>query len=330
MILPEFSIVVPVYNAEKYIGECVNSVLSQSITDFELILVDDGSTDESGKICDAFSLKDERVKVIHQPNSGHISARMNGVKQAVGDYVLFIDSDDYWLDGCLETIEKNLKRFGCDLLVFRLKRGEEICHDFFCGEKASITHEQYFSVSLGESGMNSLVIKAFARRLFENVDISTFSHLRNSEDLVLSTILARKAQAISYVPDVLYYYRPNEASITNSLNENAMDEFVLSRAVLWAELERLGLDNSENKNVLYSAFLRRAADFAMQISLSKMPSSEKKTRFEKICGMKIFEVAIADSDLSQFGKAKRLRLKLLHSRKYTALILLDKVRSFVI
>ncbi len=328
--MPRFSIVIPVYNAEKYIGDCVNSVLSQSLTDFELILVDDGSTDESGKMCDVFSLKDERVRVIHQPNSGHISARMNGVKQAVGEYVLFIDSDDYWLDGCLETVERNITRFGCDILVFRLKRGEEICHDFFCGEKANITHEQYFSVSLGESGMNSLVIKAFARRLFENVDISTFSHLRNSEDLVLSTILARKAKVISYVPDVLYYYRPNEASITNSLNENAMEEFVLSRAVLWAELERLGLDNKQNKKVLYLGFLRRAADYAMQISLSKIPLSEKKTHFEKICEMKIFEEAVAVSDLSQFGKAKRLRLKLLHSRNFTALILLDKVRSFVI
>ena len=328
--MPKFSIVVPVYNAEKYICECVDSVLSQSMKDFELILVDDGSTDNSGRMCDGFALQDERIKVIHQPNSGHISARMNGVKQAVGDYVLFVDSDDYWLDGCLETVDKNLVRFGCEVLVFRLRRGEEICHDFFGGEKAEITHGKYFSVSLAESGMNCLVIKAFARRLFETVDISSFSHLRNSEDLVLSTMLVKAAESIGYIPDVLYYYRPNETSITNTINENALSEFVFSRNVLWAELERLGLDNSENKKVLYLGFLRRAADYVMQISLSGLSSAEKKAEFNKILGMKIFKEAMAESDLSVFGKAKQLRLKLLHSRNFAILILLDKARSFVI
>lgn len=328
--MPKFSIVVPVYNAEKYICECVDSVLSQSMKDFELILVDDGSTDNSGRMCDGFALQDERIKVIHQPNSGHISARMNGVKQAVGDYVLFVDSDDYWLDGCLETVDKNLVRFGCEVLVFRLRRGEEICHDFFGGEKAEITHGKYFSVSLAESGMNCLVIKAFARRLFETVDISSFSHLRNSEDLVLSTMLVKAAESIGYIPDVLYYYRPNETSITNTINENALSEFVFSRNVLWAELERLGLDNSENKKVLYLGFLRRAADYVMQISLSGLSSAEKKAEFNKILGMKIFKEAMAESDLSVFGKAKQLRLKLLHSRNFAILILLDKARGFVI
>lgn len=328
--MPRFSIVIPVYNAEKYIGECVKSVLSQSITDFELILVDDGSTDKSGMLCDNLALQDNRVKVIHQPNSGHISARMNGVKQAVGEYVLFIDSDDYWLDGCLEKVDKNIDRFGCDILVFRLQRGEEICHDFFGGEKPYITHGEYFTVNLAETGMNCLVIKAFARKLFETVDISSFSHLRNSEDLVLSTMLAKAAESISYVPDVLYYYRPNETSITNTFNENAMEEFVFSRNVLWAELERLGLDNKQNKKVLYLGFLRRAADYAMQISLSKIPLTDKKHHLEKICNMNIFKEAIAEADLSVFGKAKQMRIKLLLARNFTALILLDKVRNFVI
>ena len=109
VITPGFSIVIPVYNAEKYLGECVESVLSQSVTDFELILVNDGSTDKSGHLCDRFALRDERVKVIHQPNSGHITARMNGVSAAEGDYIMFLDSDDYWLDGALSAVANNLE-----------------------------------------------------------------------------------------------------------------------------------------------------------------------------------------------------------------------------
>ena len=327
VITPKFSVVIPVYNAEKYLDECVESVLSQDVTDFELILVDDGSTDESGHLCDRFALRDGRVKVIHQPNSGHITARMNGVSAAVGDYIMFMDSDDYWLDGALTAVKNNLERFGCDMLVFRLRRGNENCHDFFGGEKADISRSEYFSVSLAESGMNSLVIKAYVRRLFKNVDISAFSTLRNSEDLVLSTMLAREAKKISYVPDVLYWYRPNEGSITNSFNENEIYEFIVSRGFLWAELERLGLDNEENKKVFYSGFLRRVSDWAFQVSISNMTADEKKKHLSKACDNDAFIKAMKSVDLSQFGKAKRLRLKLLYSRRFDIMILIDKFRS---
>lgn len=329
MILPRFSIVVPVYNAEKYLDECVNSVLSQSATDFELILVNDGSTDNSGTLCDGFALRDKRVKVIHQQNSGHIVARLTGVNHANGEYVLFMDSDDYWLDGCLEIIEKNLVRFGSDVLIFRLKRGKEICHDFFGGEKERITHGEYFTVSLAESGMNSLVIKAFSKRLFENIDISGFTHLRNSEDLVLSTILIKAADSISYIPDVLYYYRPNELSITNNLNKKAIEEFLISRNVLWKELEQHGLDNQINKKVLYTELLRRVADYAFQVSMSKLSEEEKRLCFDDVCNLDMFNKAMSESDLSVFGAAKQLRLKLLRSKSYTVLMLLDKIRARV-
>lgn len=327
VITPGFSIVIPVYNAEKYLGECVESVLSQSVTDFELILVNDGSTDESGHICDRFALRDERVKVIHQQNSGHITARMNGATAAVGDYIMFIDSDDYWLDGALSTVEKNLERFGCDMLVFRLRRGDENCHDFFGGERADIPHSEYFSVSLAESGMNSLVIKTYARKLFKNVDISSFSGLRNSEDLVLSTMLAKAAEKISYVPEVLYYYRPNKGSITNSFNAKEIDEFIISRSFLWAELERLGLDNDDNKKVLYSGYLRRVSDWAYQASISSMATEEKISHLSKVCKLDMFSEAVKSSDLSQFGKATRMRLNFLASRRFSLMILFDKIRN---
>ena len=327
VITPGFSIVIPVYNAEKYLGECVESVLSQSVTDFELILVNDGSTDKSGHLCDRFALRDERVKVIHQQNSGHITARMNGVSAAVGDYIMFLDSDDYWLDGALSAVANNLERFGCNMLVFRLRKGDENCHDFFCGERSDITHSEYFSVSLAESGMNSLVVKAYARKLFENVDISSFSGLRNSEDLVLSTMLAKAADKISYVPDVLYYYRPNEGSITNSFNAKEIDEFIISRSFLRAELERLGLDNDDNKKVLYSGYLRRVSDWAYQASVSSMTTEEKISHLSKVCESDMFSEAVKSADLSQFGKATRIRLRFLASRRFSLMILFDKIRS---
>ena len=102
--MAEVSIIVPVYQAENYIRQCIDSILVQTFTDFELILVDDGSKDWSGQICDEYARTDERVRVIHQKNSGAAAARNNGMNHAVGRYLMFIDSDDYiapTMVGCL-------------------------------------------------------------------------------------------------------------------------------------------------------------------------------------------------------------------------------------
>lgn len=95
--MPLFSIIIPVYNVEKYLNKCVDSVLNQTFTDFEVILVDDGSTDNCPAICDSYAEKDKRVKVIHKPNGGLINARKSGLEIADGNYIGFVDSDD-WIE----------------------------------------------------------------------------------------------------------------------------------------------------------------------------------------------------------------------------------------
>ena len=91
---PIISVIVPVYNTEKYLDECIQSILSQTFADFELLLVDDGSTDGSGNICDKYAIQDERIKVFHQENRGVTAARKLGVKYSNGNYICFVDSDD--------------------------------------------------------------------------------------------------------------------------------------------------------------------------------------------------------------------------------------------
>jgi glycosyltransferase involved in cell wall biosynthesis len=95
--MPKLSIVIPVYNTEKYLKQCIDSVIGQTFTDFELILVDDGSTDGSGNICDVYAKEDSRVSVVHTKNQGVVTARRTGVALAKGEYIACVDSDD-WLD----------------------------------------------------------------------------------------------------------------------------------------------------------------------------------------------------------------------------------------
>lgn len=94
--MPAISVIIPVYNTEKYLPQCLDSVLMQSFADFEIIAVDDGSTDASGRICDEYAFRDSRIRVFHQKNQGVSSARNQALAEAVGEYVIFLDSDDYW------------------------------------------------------------------------------------------------------------------------------------------------------------------------------------------------------------------------------------------
>ncbi len=118
---PVISVIIPVYNREKYIGRCVDSVLSQSFDDFEVLLIDDGSSDLSPQICDEYAKKDARVKVIHKANGGVSSARNEGLKVAQGEYITFVDSDDLMRPGFFEGGNKKIKEYNPDLIVAGFK-----------------------------------------------------------------------------------------------------------------------------------------------------------------------------------------------------------------
>ena len=114
----KISIIVPVYNSEKYLPETAQSILKQSFSDFELILVDDGSKDGSGKICDQLAAKDTRIKVIHKTNGGICSARNAGLKEAAGEYIAFCDNDDIYLPGLVEYNYALAKKYDADVVRY--------------------------------------------------------------------------------------------------------------------------------------------------------------------------------------------------------------------
>lgn len=122
------SIIVPVYNIEKYLQRCIESILAQKFVDFELLLIDDGSKDKSGDICDNFALKDKRIKVFHKENGGVSSARNLGIAKAQGEWITFIDSDDWVSEDYLSSFSTD-----CDLCV----------QGYYCGENA-IRYDEIF------------------------------------------------------------------------------------------------------------------------------------------------------------------------------------------
>ena len=113
------SVIIPVYNVEKYLNACIESVLSQSFNDYEIILVDDGSTDNSGALCDEFAAKYDSISVIHQENKGLGGARNTGIDAAKGSYILFLDSDDTIDPDCLKICYEKAEKHNCDMVAFK-------------------------------------------------------------------------------------------------------------------------------------------------------------------------------------------------------------------
>lgn len=152
---PFFSIVIPIYNVEKYLRKCVDSVIEQEYKNIEIILVDDGSPDECPKICDEYVEKDSRVKVIHKLNGGLSSARNAGTKKATGKYIIFLDSDDYWnrKDG-LGKIAERLQEVEADVLSYK-------CIDYSCVTGKQYVKKQNYDCELIRSRTKKEILKYY-------------------------------------------------------------------------------------------------------------------------------------------------------------------------
>ncbi len=228
---PFFSVIIPIYNTGKELERCVNSVLSQTFEDMELILVDDGSTDDSGQLCDQFAEKDGRVVVIHQENGGSSEARNTGVRNAKGNYLVFLDSDDMWSEGdALEGIYKVINdNLNTDVVVFGLEiwkddgtfvktRRVEASNSTSKEDiiKKLIYTNQYFSASY---------VKILKRTFFVENDLFFKKELLSGEDMEWSARVMVLCNSIQVYPSTFYKrIRRSEGSITSDIGKkNILD-----------------------------------------------------------------------------------------------------------
>lgn len=221
-----FSIIVPVYNVEKYLNQCVDSILNQSCKDFELILVDDGSTDGSSAICDDYAKKDNRVKVIHKENGGQTSARNAGVDIAVSQYLVFIDSDD-WVDlDYLQNFEIAIKQHNvdvvcCGMVETTVDSKKNIPFDYDAGfyEKQDIKNKIFPSLIYGFEGKNfspTLWAKAIKKELYQSFSKQVDHRIKIGEDSAIIKPCIYNANSIYVSEQCSYFYRTNFNSVTKN------------------------------------------------------------------------------------------------------------------
>lgn len=270
-----FSVIVPVYNVERYLRQCIDSILAQTYRDFELILVDDGSQDSSGIICDEYAAKDSRITVIHKENQGQISARRVGLKKSSGQYICFVDSDDQVSDELLQNVADIILGFSSDVITFKWIRadmnGNPLCEETPIFNEGEIEKEEYFQKMLSSASLNSLCKKICRRTLFDlDADYSEYYKIRSGEDLLQTLPIIYAANKFYYLNKALYIYRMNPQSITHIFKKDDYKALNTVRLALYQCMVDLGYDSYKNQAVFFKFYLwllrKRLFDYCINVS----------------------------------------------------------------
>lgn len=281
-----FSIIVPVYKVEKYLPACIDSILGQNYRGYELILVDDGSPDRCPHICDEYGKKDSRVKVIHKENGGLSSARNAGLEIATGEYIVYLDSDDFFLnENSLSQIDEKAVS-GPDIIMYKTaasdENGKEISYphmDFsFNQEKCSI--EEMVAITVrGEEFQTSAWSKAVRRNLLVEYDIS-FEEGLLGEDIDWYLNVIRHAKTYAIVDDYLYVYRNRDGSITKTVGIRNLTDllWILDK---WTKIIVGGGDNSYMDQSLRHYLGKTYTSVLIVYSMIKKGRNEYKQRVKE-------------------------------------------------
>lgn len=250
---PMFSIHIPVYNTEKYLSKCIESVLNQTYQNFEIILTDDGSTDTSGEICDEYARKYDKIKVFHNKNQGLLLTRRFSIKHAMGEYSLFVDSDDFIEPFTLEHIDAIIQEYLCDTVIFhyiRVTDKDEIRYIPPVWNKLKRfenNKKELYEKLLLSSKLNNMCMKAVKTSLLlsDNTNYENYKFVTNSEDQLQSFYIIFNSKTIIYTPTILYNYNTNTSSITNNINKNSFASMACVKNIALEHLKSIPSFNNQ-------------------------------------------------------------------------------------
>lgn len=278
------SVIVPIYKVEKYLKQCIDSIIDQTYNNIEIILVDDGSPDCSGEICDEYAKKDERIKVIHKKNGGLSDARNKGINEATGKYIAFIDSDDYIEPCYLEKLYHAIKKNGTKIAQCNIQKVDESNTVIeTIGDKIKSEKDGKIMIKeLYDNKWENIVVwnKLYVKQLFDNI---RFPVGKLHEDEYTTYKVLYDIEKISIIPECLYCYRQRKESIIGK-------KFTLNRLdILEALEERLSYFQQKNEKELYyltlQLYLQKIRESYLKVRLfieeSNLVQKELKKKYKK-------------------------------------------------
>ena len=331
------SIIMPVYNSEKYLRKAVDSVLNQEFDEFELILVDDGSPDNSGAICDAYAAEHENVKVIHKKNGGICSARNAGIEQASGEYIGFCDNDDEYLPGLIQDNYELASAHDVDLMRYakikRLEKDDGKVWETIAQIKDMFIEQQEFYRYYDNIRREDTIWTGFYRRsIIEQYDIRFDESFRfGSEDLNFNLRFLKHCKRLGFNSKAYYSWTQRDShSTSRSFKRDFLDKNMINLQLEYEFMMETcegKVDNCMKNVFLTNSYVHPIIDY-MCIKNCDLTMKEKGERLEIIRSHPIFDIRIPKDTLH---KAKKMNyrmyitMKLFDRRKYRSLItILDK------
>ncbi len=298
-----FTVVVPVYNIEKFVGKCVKSIINQTYKNLEIILVDDGSKDDSGKICDAFAADDARIKAVHKVNAGLGMARNTGIENATGDYIAFIDGDDVLDPRLFEVAAKYLSTKKYDIFAYGITTFVD--EKQIAEAKLSNKHTEYLGdavqnttlpevVYLGgtDKGLDgSACTKIISMELIRSSKFRFVSErVFISEDYYSNLFLFKYAKSVLSIPDNLYFYRKNNvASLTSTYRDDRFEKCTYQYFESIKLAEEFGYNDLVKKNLGLQYFGNIQGAFDLILNCSKFSRKEKTKKLKEIISDERFQ-----------------------------------------
>lgn len=223
---PLITVIVPVYNVEGYLNRCVESIANQTYRNLEIILVDDGSRDGCPGLCDTWVKSDSRIKVIHKKNGGVSSARNAGLDIACGEYIAFVDADDYIISNMLEKLINGAVLNNCDISICRVSSDESAPN-----EQAKVYENDVLSLYLSDSLCRpSVFAKLYSRQVIQGLRFDP--SIKIGEDYIFNFYAFKNARRVVMLEERLYYYELRENSAVHTLNKEMLDRWKNTKSVL--------------------------------------------------------------------------------------------------
>jgi len=274
------SVIIPVYNVEEYLRECIDSVLKQTYENYEIILVDDGSTDGSGKICDEHATKYEKITVIHKENSGPSGTRNAGISVAQGEYIYFLDSDDYLDENAFEKLVSVAESEEADVVFFDAHSFADPKDEF--AVKQGYLRKNEYKTDIGYNVLTELnknkdfhcaiYLMLIRKQVLLKNEINFLESAYCSEDMLFTYQIYCVAQRIAQCHEILYHRRYRKSSIVTS--KKTIRHYLSCKAV-YEEIKKFSEKIGKNADETAKAFIVRCAFNALE-TFTKVPKEEKK------------------------------------------------------
>lgn len=322
-----FSIILPIYNVEKYLKECVDSIQAQTFKDYEIILVDDGSNDSSPAICDELASNDERIKVIHKSNGGQSTARNIGLEKAAGDYIIYLDSDDFITsDTFFEDIYNKIQETKSDIVLYKYSKYFD---DTKTLDKCTFALDFAENITDSEEMLETLVakdayygmawVKAFRRDMaIENSIVFDTNLVCEDMDWYFNLVLC--AQKISAIDKSYVAYRQRIGSVTSSLKLRNLTDYIFTMEK-WNEKLLASEMSEKKKSALMGALAKYYSNMFITYIRVKDPAKKKYVkRIKALSGI---------LDYSKSNRPQQIKkvYKLVGFKGVTALLaILDKIK----